>query len=49
MKRILIVTLFMVLVLSGCKNNSEIVGDSMGKIENQQKPFIFLNSLSVFQ
>lgn len=49
MKRILVVTLFMVLVLSGCKNNSEIVGDSMSKIENQQKPFIFLNSLSVFR
>lgn len=48
MKKIIIVSLLVVLTLSGCKNNSNIrIGDSMSMINNQQTPFIFLNSLSV--
>ena len=50
MKKIIIVSLLVVLTLSGCKNNSNIrIGDSMSMINNQQTPFIFLNSLSVFR
>ena len=50
MKKIIIVLLLIVLFLSGCKNNSDIrIGDSMSEINNQQTPFIFLNSLSVFR
>ena len=50
MKKNIIVLLLIVLTLSGCKNNSNIrIGDSMSRINNQQTPFIFLNSLSVFR
>lgn len=49
-EKIIIVLLLIVLILSGCKNNFNIrAGDSMTMINNQQTPFIFLNSLSVFR
>lgn len=50
MKKIIIVLLLIVTTLLGCKNNLNIrIGDSMTMINNQQAPFIFLNSLSVFR
>lgn len=49
MKKLLIITLFIVLFFSGCKNNNDILGDSMNNIDNQQNPYIFLNSLSVYR
>ena len=50
MKKIIIVLLLTALTLSGCKNNSNIrIGDSISGINDQQTPFIFLNSLSVFR
>lgn len=50
MKKIILLLLLMILTLSGCKKNTNIqIGDSMTTINNQQQPFIFLNSLSVFQ
>lgn len=49
-KKIIIVLLLIVLTLSGCKNSFNIrVDDSMAMINNQQAPFIFLNSLYVFR
>lgn len=46
----IIVLLLMILTLSGCQKNTNIqIGDSMTMIDNQQTPFIFLNSLSVFR
>ena len=50
MKKIVIVLLLIVITLAGCKNNLNIrIGASMTMIYNQQTPFIFLNSLSVFR
>ena len=50
MKKYIIVLFLMILTLSGCKKNTNIqIGDSMTEINTQQMPFIFLNSLSVFQ
>lgn len=50
MRKIAIALLLIVLTLSGCKNNLNIrMGDSMNAINDQQTPFIILNSLSVFR
>lgn len=50
MKRTLIVIFLVLLTLSGCSENNKIsIGDSMSKINNNQTPFITLNSLTVFQ
>lgn len=49
-RKIAIALLLIVLTLSGCKNNLNIrIGDSMTAINDQQTPFIILNSLSVFR
>lgn len=50
MKKLIIITLFMLVVLSGCsKNNKILVGDLMSEINYQQKPFISINTLTVYQ
>lgn len=50
MKKHIIALLLIAISLAGCKNNFNIrIGDSMAMIYNQQTPFIFLNSLSVFR
>ncbi len=49
MKRILIVLSMVALIISGCTIMDKTSGESMSKMNNQQKPFIFLNTLSVFQ
>lgn len=50
MKKIIIVLLLILLTLLGSSKNYTIrIGDSMTMINNQQTPFIFLNSLSVFR
>lgn len=50
MKKTLIIIFIVLFALSGCSQKNKIsIGDSMSKTNNNQTPFISLNSLNVFQ
>lgn len=50
MRRILILSIMVVILFSGCANNSQFkVGDKMSDINNENTPYISLNSLNAYE